>query len=63
MRFVEFGFAVGAVGHSKLMSPNEYPAGGCGDTDVLLKLRTVENTHEITGIRIHVIIYEKLSIN
>lgn len=45
------------------MSPNEYPMGGYGDTDVLLKLETVENTHEIRGIRIHIIIYEKLNMN
>lgn len=37
--------------------------GGYGDTDVLLKLKTVENTHEIMAIRIHVIIYEKLNMN
>ena len=60
---MEFGFAVGAVGHTKLMSSDEYPMGGYGDTDVLLKLRAVENTHEITGIGIHVIIYEKLNMN
>lgn len=60
---MEFGFAVGAVRHSKLMSPNEYPMGGYGDTDVLLKLRIVENTHEIMGIRIHIIVYEKLNVH
>lgn len=54
---MEFGFAVGAVRHSKLMSPDESPVGGYGDTDVLLKLRAVESTHEIMGIRIHIIIY------
>lgn len=31
------------------MSSNEYPLGGYGNTDVLLKLRIVENTHVIMG--------------
>lgn len=33
----------------KIMSSNEHPMGGYGNTDVLLKLRIVEITHEVTS--------------